>query len=71
MVTPRMDGTREEAMLWRIGALREALLEIVAMDSDHASLWARNALDVDAGNAEFTLEKRQGPPLPAAPQRES
>jgi hypothetical protein len=50
---PRMDGTLEQKLLWRIGALREALQAVTTIgwvDEAHCKV-AKNALSVDDYNA--------------------
>jgi hypothetical protein len=52
----RMDGTPEQQLLWRVGALREALNDITTMDGVARQI-ARSALSVDDHNAE-TMKRR-------------
>ncbi len=49
----RMDGTFEQRLLWRIGALREALEDIRSMRDGVSNQIASNALLVDDGNAKL------------------
>lgn len=53
MAEPRMDGTLEQRLLWRIAALREGLSDITSMGSGVSVQVARNALLVDDGNADL------------------
>lgn len=53
MAEPRMDGTLEQRLLWRIAALREGLSDVASMGSGVSVQVARNALLVDDGNAEL------------------
>lgn len=48
---PRMDGTIEQKLMWRILALREALSDIKSMKDGVSHQIANNALAVDDGNA--------------------
>ncbi|WP_036010672.1 hypothetical protein [Bradyrhizobium yuanmingense] len=53
MTEPRMDGTLEQRLLWRVEALREALSDIGTMKDGVSHQIARNALAVDDGNAKL------------------
>ncbi len=61
MTTGRMDGTAEEALLWRISALREALLEITSIGDGFAaaSITAAGALRVDNDNKQIMNQQGQ------------
>lgn len=55
--TPRMDGTREQQLLWRVVALQEALQTITTLgDGDDFRFFAQNALNVDAHNSNLTRD---------------
>lgn len=54
MTEPRMDGSLEQKLLWRISALREALTEVqTCMVHGSAYHIAGNALNVDSDNAKL------------------
>ena len=64
MIEARMDGTVEERLMWRIMALREALLEISdAGMHECAKDIARNALKVDEANHKISISARSGEEL--------
>jgi len=51
----RMDGTPLERALWRVNALREALVDVqTTRDVDAIHSIAENALGVDAENSKST-----------------
>lgn len=58
MIEPRMDGKAINILMWRVSALREALLDVVTCDNIvPAREMAQNALYVDDENNK-TLESR-------------
>lgn len=52
-IEPRMDGTPEQRLAWRVLALREGLREVTTMTEPKTPAYeaAKNALAVDAANA--------------------
>jgi hypothetical protein len=55
----RMDGTSEQQLLWRVGALREALSDITTMGGVARQI-ARSALSLDDHNAEAMKRRTLG-----------
>ncbi len=50
-IEPRLDGTPEQRLAWRVLALREALRDVATMTEPGTPAYetARNALSVDGG----------------------